>query len=52
MPPMRNFHYAYILESLTESGRFYVGLTDDLKARLRKHNAGRLPTQPSFAHGD
>ena len=34
--------YAYILESLN-SQRFYVGITDDLRARLAKHNAGEVP---------
>jgi predicted GIY-YIG superfamily endonuclease len=33
--------YVYILES--ESGEhFYVGVTDDLDARLKTHNAGRV----------
>jgi predicted GIY-YIG superfamily endonuclease len=31
--------YVYILESL-DSEHFYVGITDDLRARLAKHNAG------------
>ena len=34
--------YAYILESL-DSAHFYVGITDDLGARLAKHNAGEVP---------
>jgi putative endonuclease len=33
--------YVYILESL-DSGHFYVGITDDLRARLKKHNAGEV----------
>ncbi|MFX8477673.1 GIY-YIG nuclease family protein, partial [Acinetobacter baumannii] len=33
--------YVYILES-HDSGHFYVGLTDDLRARLAKHNAGEV----------
>jgi predicted GIY-YIG superfamily endonuclease len=37
---MKNFSYVYTLESLGTPGRFYVGLTDDLTVRLRKHNAG------------
>ena len=32
--------YVYILESLLESGGFYVGITEDLKLRLKQHNAG------------
>ena len=33
--------YVYILESL-DSQHFYVGITDDLRARLAKHNAGSV----------
>ena len=32
----------YILESLN-SEHFYVGITDDVPARLIKHNAGEVP---------
>jgi predicted GIY-YIG superfamily endonuclease len=34
--------YVYILESL-DSLHFYVGITDDVRARLAKHNAGEVP---------
>ncbi len=34
--------YVYILESL-DSQHFYVGITDNLRARLAKHNAGEVP---------
>ncbi|HVZ65483.1 MAG TPA: GIY-YIG nuclease family protein [Lacunisphaera sp.] len=37
---MNGFTYVYILESLAPAGGFYVGLTDDLAARLVKHNTG------------
>jgi putative endonuclease len=40
---MNEFAYVYILESLASFGGFYVGLTDDLAARLAKHNAGGVP---------
>ncbi|MDP1738418.1 MAG: GIY-YIG nuclease family protein [Caulobacter sp.] len=36
-------HYVYLLESVGEPGQRYTGLTDDLKARLAAHNAGRSP---------
>jgi predicted GIY-YIG superfamily endonuclease len=55
--------YVYILESLVEPERHYVGLTGDLKDRLRKHNAGgvthtskylpwRLKTYVAFASAE
>jgi predicted GIY-YIG superfamily endonuclease len=31
--------YVYILESL-DSRHLYIGITDDLRARLARHNAG------------
>jgi putative endonuclease len=34
--------YVYILESL-DAEHFYVGLADDVAARLVKHNAGEVP---------
>jgi predicted GIY-YIG superfamily endonuclease len=33
--------YVYILES-QDSGHFYVGIADDVPARLAKHNAGEV----------
>ncbi|MAS86770.1 MAG: excinuclease ABC subunit C [Micavibrio sp.] len=30
--------YVYILQSVTDETKFYSGLTDDLKLRLKKHN--------------
>jgi putative endonuclease len=34
--------YVYILRSLAEDEHFYTGITDDLEARLAKHNAGTV----------
>jgi predicted GIY-YIG superfamily endonuclease len=34
--------YVYILESL-DAEHFYVGIADDVAARLAKHNAGEVP---------
>lgn len=34
--------YVYILESL-DAQHFYIGVTDDLRARLKKHNAKEVP---------
>ncbi|MBI2496800.1 MAG: GIY-YIG nuclease family protein [Opitutae bacterium] len=45
---MKEFAYVYILESLASAGGFYVGLTDDLTARLAKHNDGGVPHTAKF----
>ena len=37
------FSYVYILQNDTETDHFYVGLTDDLRDRLGRHNAGEVP---------
>ena len=34
--------YVYILQSLSNPNRFYVGSTKNLNARLEKHNAGEV----------
>jgi predicted GIY-YIG superfamily endonuclease len=34
--------YVYILENLGDPERHYVGITNDLRARLKLHNAGRV----------
>lgn len=55
--------YVYILQSLTYAERFYTGITDDLDARLSKHNSGvvthtakyrpwRIKSYVAFADGD
>jgi putative endonuclease len=33
-------HYVYLIESVHDCRRHYVGQTHDLKARLRGHNSG------------
>ena len=38
-----DFFYVYMLESLSNPERHYVGLTRNLKSRLRKHNEGGVP---------
>jgi len=40
--------YVYILESLAVEEHFYTGITDDLKARLTKHNAGAVTHTSKF----
>ena len=55
--------YVYILESVETSEHHYVGVTDDLRSRLQKHNAGdvshtskfrpwRIKTYIAFTDGD
>jgi predicted GIY-YIG superfamily endonuclease len=39
--------YVYILQS-TDLAHFYVGITDDLRARLAMHNAGGVPHTSKF----
>jgi len=41
--------YVYLLERLAESSRHYVGLTGDLRARLRRHTAGEVSHTSKFA---
>jgi putative endonuclease len=36
------FFYLYLLVSETHPARHYVGLTDNLKDRLRRYNAGEV----------
>ena len=33
--------YAYILQS-TKSGRYYIGHTENIEARLQRHNTGKV----------
>ena len=37
--PTPTMHYVYILESLAVPGHFYIGSTDNLRQRLRQHQA-------------
>jgi putative endonuclease len=34
--------FVYILQSLADAERYYVGVTDDLRARLQRHNSGQV----------
>jgi putative endonuclease len=42
------FTYVYILTTVDPPRLFYVGLTQDLKSRLAKHNAGEVPHTAQF----
>ena len=37
------FFYVYILQSEKVAETFYVGFTENLKARLKLHNTGQVP---------
>lgn len=43
-----SFHYVYILRSESYPQQSYVGMTEDLKARLAVHNAGGSPHTSKF----
>ncbi|MDC1142923.1 GIY-YIG nuclease family protein [Planctomycetota bacterium] len=36
-------HYVYLLRSIEHPKQNYVGITQDLNARIDSHNAGRSP---------
>ena len=40
---MQKFYYVYILVDITTETHHYTGVTEDLHARLAKHNAGEVP---------
>jgi predicted GIY-YIG superfamily endonuclease len=40
--------YVYILQSLAAGEHFYTGITDDLDARLSKHNSGAVAHTSKF----
>lgn len=41
-------HYVYLIESGTAPSQRYVGVTADLKRRLREHDAGKSPHTSKF----
>ena len=41
--------YVYILRSQSDQEHYYTGITDDLKARLAKHNAKEVRLTSKFA---
>ena len=45
---MKNFHYVYILTDIATETHHYVGSTQDLQARLAKHDAGEVPHTSKF----
>jgi putative endonuclease len=45
---MNNFSYVYRLRSVSSPDQVYIGLTDDLHSRLRKHNEGAVRHTAKF----
>jgi len=45
-----SFSYVYLLISESNPARHYIGLTDDLKDRLRRHNAGEVTHTAKYRH--
>jgi len=41
-------YYVYLLRSVGDPARRYTGVTNDLKARLGEHNAGKSPHTAKF----
>lgn len=41
--------YVYILRSIENPERHYIGVTGDLRARLQKHNAGEVSHTSKYA---
>ena len=41
--------YVYLLESIAQPSRRYIGLTDDFPRRLSEHNAKKSPHTRKFA---
>jgi putative endonuclease len=42
------FWYVYVLQSEATAESFYVGFTENLRARLRTHNSGQVPHTAKF----
>ena len=42
-----SLHYLYILQSEV-NGRYYIGITSDVKNRLRRHNTGKTKSTKAY----
>ena len=45
---MTKFYYVYLLIDIATETHRYTGVTEDLRARLGKHNAGEVPHTSKF----
>ena len=41
-------HYVYVLKSTVKANWLYVGRTDDLRNRFRRHNQGRVRSTKAY----
>ncbi len=41
--------YVYILRSMSAPQHYYVGITEDLRSRLRRHNVGEVSHTSKYA---
>jgi len=41
--------YVYILRSVANPERYYIGITEDLRARLQKHKGGNVTHTSKYA---
>ncbi|MDD5456525.1 MAG: GIY-YIG nuclease family protein [Candidatus Margulisbacteria bacterium] len=42
-------HYVYIINSISNPSRFYIGYTENLEQRLLAHNEGQVPHTSKFS---
>ena len=45
---MSNFHYVYVLQSLSSPNEHCTGHTQDIRKQLAGHNAGKVPHTSKF----
>ncbi len=45
---MGKYVYVYVIDSQSHPGRYYIGFTEDLDARLKHHNAGAVPSTKAY----
>ena len=45
---MSKFYYVYMLADMATGTHFYTGVTENLHARLDKHNSGEVPHTSKF----
>jgi len=41
-------YYVYVLRSIKAENQLYVGYTENVEARLKKHNAGEVPSTKPY----